>query len=317
MKMKKLFAVVTTTIIGISTASAQCTGGGSTCTTFQITTASGTLDIGPQNTAYAHFVHGSTITNGFYFSNRLTINSGNLNSYNGQDLSLGIGTSSGGMTTRMTIKGNGTTNGFVGIGTTAPSQRLQVDFGNMMVRGTNNFSAAGNSASLFLGDGYNYIRSLNGTGVQIGVFATDPNNNPISVNAFTVYNYGKVAVGDAANFSNLPGPYKLYVQSGILTEQVTVALYNTSSWADFVFDKNYKLRPLCEVEKFINKNKHLPEIPSAKEVVEKGVNLAEMDAKLLMKIEELTLYLVELDKKVKALEEENELLKREKSKHNP
>ncbi|WP_109434132.1 hypothetical protein [Aquimarina sp. AU119] len=75
-------------------------------------------------------------------------------------------------------------------------------------------------------------------------------------------------------------------------------------WADFVFDKDYELMPLEAVEKFINKNKHLPEIPTAKQVKKDGINLGEMNAKLLQKIEELTLHLIELNKKNKQLAEE-------------
>jgi hypothetical protein len=67
--------------------------------------------------------------------------------------------------------------------------------------------------------------------------------------------------------------------------------------ADFVFEDNYQLKDLTEVEAFILTNKHLPEIPSATEMEEAGVNLAEMNKLLLMKVEELTLYAIEQDKK--------------------
>ena len=69
--------------------------------------------------------------------------------------------------------------------------------------------------------------------------------------------------------------------------------------ADFVFEDNYHLRDLTEVEAFIKTNKHLPEIPSAAEMEEVGVNLAEMNKLLLMKVEELTLYSIQLEKEVK------------------
>lgn len=81
-------------------------------------------------------------------------------------------------------------------------------------------------------------------------------------------------------------------------------------WADYVFNKDYQLLNLEEVEKHINKNGHLPNIPSAKEVIEKGINVAQMDAKLLEKIEELTLYSIEQNKQLKSQSEEiNELKK--------
>jgi hypothetical protein len=86
------------------------------------------------------------------------------------------------------------------------------------------------------------------------------------------------------------------VEGGILTESINVAVKNTDKWADKVFQKDYNLKPLNEVEEFIKKNKHLPNIPSAMDVVEDGINVAEMNASLLEKIEELTLYVIGLNK---------------------
>ena len=73
--------------------------------------------------------------------------------------------------------------------------------------------------------------------------------------------------------------------------------------ADFVFEDNYQLKDLTEVEAFIKSNKHLPEIPSAAEMEESGVNLAEMNKLLLMKVEELTLYSIEQEKKIEQRDE--------------
>ncbi|MFA5463747.1 MAG: hypothetical protein WC265_06695 [Dysgonamonadaceae bacterium] len=79
-------------------------------------------------------------------------------------------------------------------------------------------------------------------------------------------------------------------------------------WFDYVFYEDYKLMSLSELEKFINTNKHLPEIPSEKEVKENGINLGEMQGKLLLKIEELTLYIIEQEKQLKDLQKQiNEL----------
>ncbi|WP_291110877.1 hypothetical protein [Dysgonomonas sp. UBA7710] len=82
-----------------------------------------------------------------------------------------------------------------------------------------------------------------------------------------------------------------------------------TGWSDFVFNKNYDLPKLSEVEKHINEKQHLPGIPSEKEVLENGISVGEMQAKLLQKIEELTLYVITQDKRIKALEEENHTLK--------
>ena len=77
-----------------------------------------------------------------------------------------------------------------------------------------------------------------------------------------------------------------------------------TKWADFVFDKNYQLMPLCEVEQFYKTHKHLPSVPSEQEVKTNGINSAEMDATLLQKIEELTLYLVQQQKEIEALKKQ-------------
>jgi len=66
-----------------------------------------------------------------------------------------------------------------------------------------------------------------------------------------------------------------------------------SCWYDHVFHSDYNLRPLNELEQFVKQNHHLPEIPTAKEVIENGLDLGEMQGKLLLKIEELTLYIIE------------------------
>lgn len=115
----------------------------------------------------------------------------------------------------------------------------------------------------------------------------------------------KVEIGDyVANNMTTPGTYGLWVADGILTEKVKVAVKTTGNWADYVFAKDYKLLSLGEVEAYIQKNKHLPGVPSAEEVVKEGIDMATMDAKLLEKIEELTLYMIDLKK-------ENEIMKKE------
>jgi len=86
---------------------------------------------------------------------------------------------------------------------------------------------------------------------------------------------------------------KLSVNGNIKCKQVEVTL---TGWSDFVFDDDYSLMSLAELETFINKNNHLPGVPSTEEVMTNGNNLGEMDAILLQKIEELTLYVIELKK---------------------
>ncbi|MBM2815352.1 MAG: hypothetical protein HW421_2114 [Ignavibacteria bacterium] len=102
---------------------------------------------------------------------------------------------------------------------------------------------------------------------------------------------------------------KLVVDGTICAKEVRVSLSGSPCWSDFVFDKDYKLMPLDELEKHIKQNKHLPGIPSSAEVESEGVVLGEMQAKLLTKIEELTLYLIELKKENEKMKSEINKLK--------
>lgn len=81
--------------------------------------------------------------------------------------------------------------------------------------------------------------------------------------------------------------------------------------ADFVFDPDYKLKPLSEVESYVNENRHLPDIPSEKEMQKNGLNVNEMQIKLLQKIEELTLYVIEQDRKYNDQQKEINSLRQE------
>lgn len=97
---------------------------------------------------------------------------------------------------------------------------------------------------------------------------------------------------------------KFTVNGRIRSEEVQVV--NDVEAPDYVFASDYQLRSLDEVENFITENKHLPEIPSAAEFCENGVKLGEMSFDLLKKVEELTLYVIQLNKKIEALETELE-----------
>jgi hypothetical protein len=96
--------------------------------------------------------------------------------------------------------------------------------------------------------------------------------------------------------------YKMAVGGGILTEKIRVATNGSPFWADYVFEPSFKLRSLSEVAKYIKLNKHLPDIPSTAEVTKNGIDLAETQALLLQKVEELTLYVIEQDKQIQKLE---------------
>jgi hypothetical protein len=141
------------------------------------------------------------------------------------------------------------------------------------------------------------------------VFTIDKNGNlGIGVQApqAQLHNIGKslfdelVCIGCTnGNAIVNPSPYKLIVEGTISAKKLKIS---TTPWADFVFDKTYNLMPLHSLEKYILQNKHLPQIPTTKTVEEQGIDVGEIQAKLLQKIEELTLYLIEQNKKIEALE---------------
>ncbi len=108
------------------------------------------------------------------------------------------------------------------------------------------------------------------------------------------------------NAERIATGYQLSVAGKIIAEEVKIQL--RASWPDYVFGKNYKLMPLDELEESINKNKHLPNIPSAAEVEKDGISLGDMNKRLMEKIEELTLYIIDLNKKNNALAEKVEKL---------
>ena len=103
------------------------------------------------------------------------------------------------------------------------------------------------------------------------------------------------------DFSRIATGYSLSVTGKIISEESTVLA--VGSWPDYVFEDSYKLMPLEEVERHIKQQKHLPNIPPAAEIEQKGIDLGDMNKRLIEKVEELTLYLIELKKENKSLNE--------------
>lgn len=112
------------------------------------------------------------------------------------------------------------------------------------------------------------------------------------------YTAGNVSIGT----TSFPSGYKLAVGGKIIAEEVMVK--TVANWPDYVFGKDYRLKPLTEVEDHIKTYSHLPDVPDAKEVGEKGIGLSEMDQILLKKVEELTLYVIEQNKQIKGQNDE-------------
>jgi hypothetical protein len=169
---------------------------------------------------------------------------------------------------------------------------------------TSPYVVSANDTSIYANNGIiNQATTISGNRV------VDMNNSNIWFNTANSTSNGKIYIGSNTAYPNTTGNYKLFVEGGILTEKVKVALRSSANWADYVFAKDYKLMPLKEVEQYVLVNKHLPGIDSAEVLAQNGIDIAEMQSKQMEKIEELTLYIIDQDKKIevqgKAIEKNN------------
>lgn len=139
--------------------------------------------------------------------------------------------------------------------------------------------------------GYHQLETGNNTGSNFAIFSYDDGGNYLGAPLVIARATGNVGIG--TDITNA----KLTVNGGILAKKVKVS-ENLTVWPDYVFDKNYVLPSLEYVAQYISKHQHLPEIPSAAEVAVQGHDLGEMNKKLLKKVEELTLYLIDQQKQL-------------------
>lgn len=218
-------------------------------------------------------------------------------------------------------------NGYVGIGTTMPISKLSVlgsitlasELSNTSTRPLitantlpNGEIRAYNATGYLWDDGFIRMSAGGGTNgnvksyIDLSGFSTVPDmdrNIVIGTSGterMRINNNGKVGIGTTNPDS------KLTVNGDIHATEVRVT---TSIPApDYVFASEYKLKSLKEVEEYINKNSHLPEIPSAKEIDKNGLLLAEMNMSLLKKVEELTIYAINQEKKINEQSKENAML---------
>lgn len=178
------------------------------------------------------------------------------------------------------------------------------------------YSTGGYRGVYGVGAGGAYTGTVNGVrgfasgtaGTRIGVYgsASGGDNNWAMWSAGDHYVSGDLRIG---NTSDVPG-YRLSVDGNVICEELRVLI--SSSWPDYVFNDDYSLMNLNEVEEYIKENNHLPGMPSASEIDGgQGVDLGEMQRLTVEKVEELTLYLIEANKKMDELAKQNEALRQE------
>lgn len=196
-----------------------------------------------------------------------------------------------------------TKDGFVGVGTSGPTKKFQV---NGTVRVECSYEAG--SGLLITKENFvngSVIPNTNG-GIDIASA-----NSSLSFTASGIRAIGNITAANKVMIGSvdpaLTGTHSLAVNGSAIFNKVVVRTY--PNWPDYVFSPAYKLRSLQSLEKFIHQHSHLPDVPSAQDIEKKGVDIAEVQAALLKKIEELTLYVIGQDKKLTIQGEEIKKLK--------
>jgi hypothetical protein len=204
------------------------------------------------------------------------------------------------------MRGN---DGNIGIGTSNPLAKLDIRNGNILIRNSSNID---NESNIMIAHSIN-VGNHTAFGTSVRTITQNAGSNIYGMQFFTQESYlkgqtekvrilgnGNVGIG-ITNPSN-----KLDVNGTIHSKEVKVDMIG---WSDFVFGKEYNLPTLEQVEKHIAEKGHLENIPSEEEVLKNGISLGDMNAKLLQKIEELTLYIIGQNKKIQELKKENENFK--------
>jgi hypothetical protein len=268
------------------------------------------------------------------FGNELRINA----DYNGADITFGYDNFTNGFTERMRVKGNG--NVGIGTNAPTAPLSFANAIGNKItlwgdasgphyglgIQGSLlQMYSSGSNADIAFGYGSSgalteNVRLFGNGNIHIGKYSTwgtAADNRKINFGDGDYTYIGEMGADDRLemqagsfnfkngdvyigtnNFTSGAG-YKLRVGGKIFSEEVRVQLQ--AAWPDYVFEKNYKKLSLNELEKFVNDNKHLPNIPSALEIEKDGQHLGDIQRKMLEKIEELSLYVIELKKEIDEL----------------
>lgn len=199
------------------------------------------------------------------------------------------------------------TNGYVGFNTNKPKQKIHVVDNNIMISRTSAKAPGVTNGALMFGDETNnnclygawaieYVDSENeGYGLNFFKPWATCNTNPGNYKLFLADN-GNIGIG-----TNAPQA-KLTVDGNICAKEVRVSLSGSPCWPDYVFANDYDLMKISDLKKYIQANSHLPGIPSAAEVEGYGVELGATTELLLQKIEEMTLYIIQLEERIQQLE---------------
>lgn len=242
-----------------------------------------------------------------YGAVQISLGSGDLGSGNGsasliyaQRNNLGLGSSlffwnsdaSGIQQPRMTI----TDGGNVGIGTTTPQSRMH------LVQNDNLAALVLESSSLGWGSGMYFKNTTPTTGRLYGIYSSSFGSLNIADATAGVDRIFIAANGNVGINTNKVSDvnYRFYVEGAIRTRRIVV---DQATWSDYVFDSAYRRMPLEQLASYVQEKRHLPEVPSADSVAKNGLDLGGSQAVLLKKIEELTLYIIEQNRKIEALNE--------------
>ncbi|NNE28944.1 MAG: hypothetical protein HKN16_04885 [Saprospiraceae bacterium] len=185
------------------------------------------------------------------------------------------------------------------IGSNATAVRINADNnGSENVYGT--LVSADNQGS---GNTFGHYATVSSTGTgtafAIRAIANDPDDYAFYGTGNTFLS-GDLRIGQ--NVEPYSGSYKVVIDGKVLAEEVRVQ--NSLDWPDYVFGEEYVLKSLEEVENYIEENNHLPNIPSAEEIEKEGIILGEMQTRMMEKIEELTLYIIQQQKEIDALKDQ-------------
>lgn len=256
----------------------------------------GYIDIGPYNSSWAHIYTDRPM---FLFNKPIYATGGVFSSGTNESMLLQTGG-----TTRVTLKNDGN----IGFGcdpgvvnfkfykAELPTFELASSMSRLQIGIATYGWAFANESQL----GDVVFRPMGEINQRHGMIFFIPNS----------YNNGNsyIAFGDMANnlWVKILNNRTMRVDGTIYSKEI---ICQTNVWSDHVFYEDYNLMSLDELEKFIQVNNHLPDVPKESEIITNGINLGEMNAILLKKIEELTLHLIEQNKKITSLENIIELMK--------